>query len=217
MTHVVAKAPSVMSPRLLSLAGKVGFVTGALGVVSAVVMLSWPKQSAPGVLHYPFTLEGFRIIQSWFFVHHLGLVALLIGLALSGAVGDGKIVRAGAWLGVIGMLMLTGMELYAMRFAEWSTQAANEGPMGAGYGISTSLVGLGMLVAGVGVLRARVWSGWPRFLPLLLGLSLFLVVTPGMFAGYALARLAIGTWMALFAALGWGLVVETRRATRSPV
>jgi hypothetical protein len=201
-----------MSPRALSSSGSIGLITGILGVLSAIVMLSWTPQSTEGVLHYPFTPDGFRILQTWFFVHHFGLVAVLVGLLMSGAVGAGRFFRAGAWIAIIGMVMLTGMELFAIQYTEWDTKAANEGTMGAGYGISTSLVGLGMLIAGAGVLRTRVWSGWRRWIPLLIGLSLFLVVTPGMFSGYVIARLAIGSWMALFAALGWALVVETRHS-----
>jgi len=197
-----------MSPKTISTAGKIGLVTGILGVLSAVVMLTWPAQSPPGRLSYPFTTTGFLVIQTWFFVHHLGLVTVLVALARSGAVGKARLARAGAWLGVVGMVMLTCMELIATHYAGWDTKAANDGTMGAGYGVSTSLVGLGMLAAGVGVLRARVWSGWRRFIPLLLGITLFLVVTPGMFGGFVIARLAIGSWMALYAALGWSLVVE---------
>ena len=178
-------------------------------------MLTWPPQSPEGHLSYPFTSTGFLVIQTWFFVHHLGLVTVLVALARSGAVGERRLARAGAWLGVVGMVMLTCMELFATRYAEWDTKAANEGVMGAGYGVSTSLVGLGMLGAGVGVLRARIWSGWRRFIPLLLGITLFLVVTPGMFGGFVIARLAIGTWMALYAALGWSLVVEAGRSRDS--
>jgi hypothetical protein len=201
-----------MSLQALSRSGKLGFITGVLGALGAVFMLAWPAQSQEGVLHYPFTIAGFRIIQAWFFVHHLGLVTLLVALALSGAVGRSRVARAGAWLGVIGMGMLAGMELFAMQYAEWNTKAANKSTMGAGYGITTSLIGLGMLVAGVGVLRAGTWSGWRRWIPLLLGVTLFLVVTPGMFGGFVIARLAIGFWMALFAALGWAVVVEADRS-----
>jgi hypothetical protein len=39
------------------------------------------------------------------------------------------------------------------------------------------------------------------------------VVTPGMFGGFVIARLAIGSWLLLLAALGWSLYVESRRFT----
>jgi hypothetical protein len=205
---------TALSSNALSRLGLIGVAAGVLGVASAALMLAWPAQAPAGVLHHPFTVTGFATIQTWFFVHHLGLTGLLVGLARSGAVGPGRVARAGGVVAVVGMLLLAAMELFAIRFAESTTQAANEGPMGAGYGITTSLVGLGMLAAGAGVLRAGAWSGWRRFIPLLLGVTLFTVVTPGMFGGFVIARLAIGSWMALFGALGWALVVETGRHAR---
>lgn len=135
-------------------------------------MLAWPARSPERVLHYPFTPVGLRFMQMWFFVHHIGLLILLLALALSGAAGQGRLAR---------------------------TKAANEGVMGAGYGLTTSLVGLGMLAAGAGVIRARRWLGWWRYVPVLIGAAHFVVVTLAIFSnGYVIARLAIAFWMALF-------------------
>ena len=202
-----------MPPTTLVRIGILGCATGVLGAFSAALMLTWPAQVPETVLSYPFSPIGFRNIQLWFCVHHLGLLALLVGLVLSGAVGGGWSARASAWVGVAGMVMLTGMELFAIPFATTDTQAANEGIMGAGYGIATTVIGLGMLGAGAGVLRAGRWSGWRRWIPLLLGLSLFGVVTPAMFGGFVAARLGIGSWMLVFAALGLALVIESRVAS----
>ncbi len=202
-----------MSPRALRICSKVGFSTGVLGVLSVIPMLSWPEQSAPGLVKYPFTTQTFYAFQSWFFVHHIGLVIMAVGLASSGAVGTSRIGRASAWLAVLGLAGLTGMELFAMKFSEWDNKVASTGIMGTGYGMTTSLVGLGMLIAGIYVLRARVWSGWWRFIPLLLGITHFMVVTPAVFSnGWLIARLAIASWMALFGALGYGMGREFARA-----
>ncbi|CAN5878482.1 hypothetical protein BH24ACT15_BH24ACT15_37930 [soil metagenome] len=140
--------------------------------------------------------------QGWFFVHHLGLVLVVAAVATSGSGGTGRLIRGGAWAAVIGMVALTFAEVLAMRYADWDNDTANAGLMGTSYGISVTVIGLGMLVAGVGVLRAGVWSGWRRWTPLAIGIATFAVVTPGMFAGFVVARLAIGFWMLLFAALG---------------
>lgn len=192
-------------------AGLVGAVTGLLGALSALGMLAWPPQVPEGVMSYPLTATGFLVVQVWFFVHHLGLVLLLVALARSGAAGGGRLARSGAWLAVAAMVGLSLAELFAMRYAEWNADEANEGPMGTAYGISVTLTGLGLLAAGAGVLRARRWTGWHRWTPLCVGAAVFLVVTPGMFGGYVLARLAIGAWMLLLGALGWALYAEASR------
>jgi hypothetical protein len=192
-------------------AGLVGFGTGVIGGLGALVLLFWPAQVAEGPVSYPFTTKGFLMAQGFFFVHHLGLVALLVALALSATVGTGRLARAGAWLAVIGMAMLTGTELLAMRYADWDFDTANAGPMGASYGIACMVVGIGMIAAGIGILRAGVWSGWHAWTPLVIGISQFVVLTPGMFGGFAAARLAIGFWMLTFAALGGSMFSEARR------
>jgi hypothetical protein len=200
-----------MSPSGLSTSGKVLFATGVLGALTVIPMLAWPVESPAGLVRYPFSPETFRTFQTWFFVHHIGLVVGAVGFALSGATGPGRFGRIAAWLAVIGMVGLTGMELFAIQFGEWDNKVASTGTMGAGYGITTNLVGLGMLGAGVSVLRSRIWSGWRRFTPLSIGIAHFVFVTPAVFSnGWVIARLAIGTWMLLLAALGWGLLVETR-------
>ena len=58
-------------------------------------------------MSYPFTTAGFYVAQGWFFIHHIGLVLVLVALALSGAVGNGRLAGAGAWTAVIGMVALT--------------------------------------------------------------------------------------------------------------
>jgi hypothetical protein len=200
-----------LTKRQLSLAGSIGLVAGALGLLAAGLLLAWPEQVAKGPVHYPFTVEGFTVAQIAFFLHHWGLVVALVALCLSGALGPGRAARAGGWLAVAGMLGLTFAELNTIRYAEWDFDTANAGLLGATYGVTTNLVGLGLLVAGVGAVRARVWSGWRRWLPLIIGIATFVELTPGMFGGFVIARLAIAVWMLLFALLGQGLRAESAR------
>jgi hypothetical protein len=112
---------------------------------------------------------------------------------------------------VFGTVLLTGAELLAMRYATWDFDTANAGLMGTTYGIACTLIGLGMLAAGVGTIRAGIWSGWHAWTPLVIGITQFVVLTPGMFGGFVMARLAIGFWMLMFAALGWSMYAEARR------
>src|SRR5829696_2757037 len=129
-----------MSRQFLSRAGLIGLVTGLLGALSAGVMLLWPPQVAEELVSYPFSTAGFYIAQAWFFVHHFGLVLVLVALAMSRAVGVGRVGRWGAWMAVIGMVGLTVCELLAIRYADWHTATANAGLMGNCYGVSVSVI-----------------------------------------------------------------------------
>ena len=198
-----------LSRRHLRWAGTIGVAAGVIGALAAAVMIAWPAQVPKGPLMYPFTREGFLAAQAFFFVHHLAMVAVVAGFAASGAAGTSRVLRGGAWLAVLGTLLLSLAELNTMRFAELDTEQANAGLVGASYGISCNLVGLGMILAGAGTLRARRWTGWRRWTPLAIGIATFVELTPGMFGGYVIARLAIGFWILLFGALGQALRTES--------
>jgi hypothetical protein len=203
-----------MSDLALRRAGLVCLVTGLLGGALAVVLLGWPTDVDEDLVRYPFSERGFLVSQAVFAVHHVGLVAGAWALALCGAVGRGKVARAGAWSFVAGTLLLTAAEVNTMRYTDWSSDTANAGVMGATYGISCTVIGVGAILAGAGVLRTGLWSGWHAWTPMVIGVAQFVMLTPGMFGGFVVARLAIGAWMLMFAALGWALFVESRRVAR---
>jgi hypothetical protein len=206
-----------MSRQALSRLGYVGIAAGVLGALSAVVLLAWPPQTAPGPVRYPFTAGGFQVAQAWFFVQHWGLVAVLAGLAGSGAAGRGRIARGGLWVALAGTVALAGCELLAISYKDADFKVANAGLMGTAYGISSSAIGAGMVLAGVGILRSRRWTGWHRWIPLAIGVAEFAILTPTLFLGFVAARIGIGSWMLLFALLGWSLRAEARAGTADGV
>lgn len=100
---------------------------------------------------------------------HLLVFIGVIGFARSGVAGN-------RWLAKVGL----GLALFAsLAFipAEFIIQSRYElGEMLLGF--CAPLQGLGMTLAGIAVLRAGSWQGWPRFTPLLCGLYPFLVLIP---------------------------------------
>lgn len=72
----------------------------------------------------------------------------------------------------------------------------------------TILSGVGLLGRGIALLRKKIaspdtvrgyrWSS-PSLVP-----GVFVALLPGLLAPHVLGRLAIGGWMLLFAAVGWG-------------
>lgn len=198
-------------------AGSIGFTrlaqiciaAGVLGVAAALFLLIVEPAVGETRFSYPLTTEGFSIIQVFFFVHHLGLLAGLYALSRSGAVGTGWVGRGGSWVAMGGMVLLSIAELVAITAASADYPSARTDPIDALYGVSSVSVGLGLILVGVAVIRTGRWAGWRRYVPLLLGVWVFIPMTPAMFSSFVLGRLTIGAWMALFGLLGYALLKES--------
>ena len=72
------------------------------------------------------------------------------------------------------------------------------------------LAGFGLTLAGIALLRRgrSVWTGarWMPWLVLILGVYVFFPLSPAISGSFAAGRLAIGGWMLLYTALGYGLM-----------
>jgi hypothetical protein len=164
---------------------------------------------------YPFTSAGFAVAQVWFAVHHLGLLAGLYGLCRSGATGTSRLGRIGAWGAIVAMGLLTVTELVAISGSDSPYPSPRTDLIYGLYGISSVLLGVTLIMAGIAVVRAGRWRGWWRAIPLVLGVYVFVPLTPALFASWVLARLAIGGWMLGFAFLGWALVKTANEVATS--
>lgn len=204
-TLSTTRFPTVATAGLLCIVG------GATGVIGAAVLgLATP---AVGVdrYSYPLTPAGYVTIQLFFAVNHLLLLAGVVGLAHSGAVGTGRAGRVGLWATAVGWIGLTLCELRGATLAGSRYPTPATDVLDAAYGISTILIGAGLVATGVTVVRAGVWTGWARWVVLACGVAVFAVVIPAVFVvvpgvdPFVAGRVALGGWMLLFAALGWSI------------
>ena len=180
-----------------------GLVGGASGIALAVV----PAAVDSDRYSYPLSAAAFVVAQCWFAVQHLGLLAGLVALGRSGWPG-GR--RRGVQAACVGMGLLTAMELLAITAVRSSYPTTATTVLDAGYGIASTMIGVGLVAAGVATLRAGVAHGRRRWVPLVLGAYVFVPMFPAMAAGFVPARLAIAGWMLLFALLGLLLADERR-------
>lgn len=190
-------------------AGILCFCAGLVGALQAVLIIAWPDATSEARYSYPFTSTGYVIAQISFFLQHLPLVAGLVALLSLPAVGRSRPARIGTIIATIGMLLLAAMELVATSAASVATDSTRAETINALYGPPVLLIGLGLVVAGVALLRSdpKLSTGpaWLRWVPLLLGVWVFLALLPALMGPLVAGRLAIGGWMLLFAALGLGL------------
>ncbi len=96
---------------------------------------------------------------------HLGELAAVAALGLSGAAGGGWLAKAGLGAAGLGSLLLAAAEV----LYESSPEVGD--PL---FGIASTLVGIGLVLAGVAVVRAGTWIGWQRYVTLTLGVYVFM-------------------------------------------
>ncbi|CAA9374694.1 MAG: hypothetical protein AVDCRST_MAG75-414 [uncultured Propionibacteriaceae bacterium] len=206
MTVVESGAlPATSVPVWVSRAGAVCMAAGILGAVSGIFLAVYPGQVSEDMFSYPLTAGGFTVIQIWFFVQHLGLLAGIVALGRAEVMAQGRSVRWGTGLAASGMALLSVTELIAIT-ARNSTYPGDEtGLLDALYGVSSVAVGVGLILAGIAVRRRGRWTGWRGLVVLVAGIFVFVPMTPALMGPFVLARLAITVWMLFFAAIGHAL------------
>ena len=133
----------------------------------------------------------------------------VIGLARSGAGGEGWLAKIGLGLALFASALFLPLELYIIFNLEVG---------GMLLGLSALLQGLGLLLAGIAVVQAGHWHGWHRWMPLLCGLYTFLVLIPALALspeGYN--AWALVGWQIPFALLGLALYQQGAALDRAAV
>ena len=206
MTHVEAgTSPATAVPVWVRHAGAVCLAAGILGAVSGIFLAVYPAQVPEDMFSYPLTAGGFTVIQIWFFVQHVGLLAGIAALARAAVMAQGRSARWGIGLAGWGMALLAVTELIAITARNSTYPGDGTGLLDALYGVSSVAVGGGLILAGIAVRRGGRWSGWRGLVVLVAGIFVFVPMMPALLGPFVLARLAITVWMLLFAALGYAL------------
>jgi hypothetical protein len=120
----------------------------------------------------------------------------VIGLARSGAAGEGRLAKVGLGIAVLASALFPPFNILV---------AVNEALGGALLGLAAVLQGLGLLLGGIAVLRAGRWSNWQRFTPLLCGLYNLLILLPAVALNDAYSAWALTGWQIPFLLLGVAL------------
>lgn len=127
--------------------------------------------AAVGVVYTLAAAAGFE--PSWGFalqaLIHIGELAVVLALFWAIGAQVGALGRIGFGVAALGQVSLVVAELLFPFNGPVGEQIFNFAPL---------LSGLGMLLAGIAVLRSGVWRGWHRVTPLLVGAWMLLVAIP---------------------------------------
>ena len=200
----------IMAPeRLVGRLGtqQLGILCIAAGVLGAVsgVLLAVVDPAVPDTRYsYPLSSRAFVAVQAWFVFQHLGLLAGIAAMD-AGRVRLSGAARSGFWLAFAGMALLTATEIAAAFGADFDYRGTYTTVLDTSYGLTSTMVGVGLVLAGIGYARRQAAEGWWRFVPLATGVFVFVPMFPAMLAGFTAARLGISGWMLMFALLGWSM------------
>ncbi len=111
----------------------------------------------------------FGLISALNATSHLLLLAGVLGLLRSGAVGPTRLARGGLGLTSFGLVVLLLAEATALIDMESAVIL---------FSVATLALMVGLILAGIAMLRSGHWTGWRRFTLLACGLFIPLVLLP---------------------------------------
>jgi hypothetical protein len=180
---------------------------GVLGAASGLFLALVEPQVVVDRFSYPLSADDFTWVQVWFAVHHLGLLAGIVALRPAGVLPDSRPARWGWWAAALGMAGLAVTEVVAIAARDDMVDSSVAGVLGGLYGLDCVALGVGLTTVGASMWRSQAWEGWRRGVVLALGVWVFVPLFPALVVTPTDgARLAIGGWMLLFAALGVALL-----------
>jgi hypothetical protein len=200
------------SARRLRLYGLLTIVTALVGTACAAVIIGWPAQVPESQWSYPFDKTSFTVIQLFFAVHHLGLFPALLAVLVL-ARRHGWATKVGLVLAILSMAMLTVTEVVAIGAAEVAADSSRASAVGATYGFATMGLGLGFLMAGIGLARRPVLPGaMGKWVFLAIGIWIFFPMLPTLFMPLIYGRITIGIWLLMYAGIGVALLRLARES-----
>ena len=186
--------------------GAVCLVAGLAGLAGGIYLAALDPDVGADRFSYPQSAGEFAAIQVFFVIQHLGLLLGLLALGRTSALPRTRLGLVGTYGAAGAMAALALMEVVAITARDVAVDSTTASVVCAGYGVVSIALGATLLAAGIAIARAGVWQGWLRWVVLALGVWVFFPMIPALATMTDGARLAIGGWMLLFAALGAALM-----------
>jgi len=200
-------------PEFVRMTGRLCLAGALIGVAGGLVTAFIEPAVGPDRYSYPYTPTGLVLAELTFILNHLLLLIGVLGLARSGAAGQGWLGRVGLWTSMVALVALTLCEVATIALADSAQPTPRTDTLGMAYGVASILIGVGLVLAGIAVARTRLWTGWARHIVLTSGIAVFVIVIPGVFSTFLAGRLVLVIWMLMFAALGLALIRSPHPAT----
>lgn len=186
--------------RKLAVIGLVGAVLTTLSAVAIAALIEPASDVSDEMWSYPLTTDAFVPASILYAVFHLLVLAGM--LAVVAAMGHNRAGRIGAWIATAGTFVLFLAEFASIPIADQRLDDTGPQLVGAFFGLGVALTAIGLLVAGVAVLRSGQWDGWRRYAPLGAGIWSLVMIGLSMTSALPIGVAIYGvTLFVLFAAV----------------
>lgn len=149
---------------------------------------------------------GFYATEIAWLVVHLLILLGLVGLVRSDAVGDLGWGATGFTVAIVGRMIFLVGELAAILVGHDDLFV---------FPVAAVLTGVGMIVGGIAVVRARRWKGALRFAPLAMGAYPFVAMFPVLAATGERPDTLLSCWGLMMLAVGLGMTRATASRARA--
>ena len=191
--------------RFIRTAGQWCIAGGLIATCGAIITATIPSALPTTNISSPYTPGVSRVTEVIWTIAHLFMLIGTIGFARSGAVGSSRLGSIGNWIAIVGMALIVPCELGYAFFATAVDDSSEVMFLDSAMGLATMVAALGFLLAGSAMLRAGRWQGWQRFIPLLCGAFVVVVLMPIIFTLPDLFLWPVAGWSACFVPLGIAL------------
>jgi hypothetical protein len=210
ITSADRPVPNAAATRL-SRGGWCCAVGGAITVVGAI-LASTVHSSVPSTLEsYPWTPGAAQVLQIAWTVCSAFVLVGVIALARSGLAGHSPLARIGLTITVVAMSALVPAQASFVFVAHQETSSTASTILGETASIIAVISAVGFILTGIATLSAGPWRGPGRFLPLICGLFVLVVLLPVLAIHSEVFFWTIAGWNLCFTALGLALVEAGRR------
>lgn len=185
--------------RNLTVAGLTGAVLTALSGIAVEAVVKPASEVSDEMWSYPWTTDSFVPVSLANAVLHL--LVLLGSIAVVRAMTE-RAGRIGATIAAAGALVLLLAEFASLPIADQRLDETGAQLVGAFFGLGVALTGIGLVVAGIAVLRSPAWSGWQRYAALVAGTWSLVMIGVSVTSALPIGVAIYGVTMAvLFAAV----------------
>jgi hypothetical protein len=180
---------------------------GALGVLigTADVIQASSSSTPDDLWRYPWSSGTFLVVGLIWCVSHVLCLAGFVGLQRSRHGGTARAATVGGVLAIIGTMFILAGEVAGLWIGDKTEDSGAATLVASIYGVGTLCAIVGLTLIGRQVLRTGTWTGWRRWIPIVMAawgvMLLWLPMTP-------LAPVGSFGIDILFVALGIALVSQ---------